>query len=378
MSVGQLAMLTVVAVASLRSLPAMADYGLASILLYLIPAVFFLVPAALVAAELATGWKGGVYVWVREAFGNRFGFLAIWLQWIQNVVWYPIQIAFIAVSLSYVFGAGNLGNNGVYIAAVIIVLYWISTMVALRGGNLFAKVGSISGLIGTLFPALLLIVFGAIWLGTGEPMHTSMHASALLPPWTGIASIVLIVSNVLAYAGMEVNAVHANDMKNPGHQFPRAIALATALILLVFILPTLAIAFAVPHRELGLIDGINLAFKEFFDHFGMSWGTPIISLLIALRVRFRRDMDRRTLSRPSGRRPHRFDAADAAEAQRPRCSGRHSDSAGCDRDRAGVAVRADSEWQYRLRDTGRYGHRTVSGDVHADVRLRDSAAQDPS
>jgi fatty acid desaturase len=65
---------------------------------------------------------------------------------------------------------------------VIIVLYWINTMVALRGGNLFAKVGSISGLIGTLFPALLLIVFGAIWLCIGEPMHTSMHASALLPP----------------------------------------------------------------------------------------------------------------------------------------------------------------------------------------------------
>ena len=85
MTVSQLAMLTVVAVASLRSLPAMADYGLASILLYLIPAVVFLVPTALVAAELATGWKGGVYVWVREAFGNRIGFLAIWLQWIQNV-----------------------------------------------------------------------------------------------------------------------------------------------------------------------------------------------------------------------------------------------------------------------------------------------------
>jgi len=182
MTVSQLAMLTVVAVASLRSLPAMADYGLASILLYLIPAVVFLVPTALVAAELATGWKGGVYVWVREAFGNRIGFLAIWLQWIQNVVWYPIQIAFIAVSLSYVFGMGGLGNNGVYVAAVIIVLYWASTMVALRGGNLFAKVGSISGLIGTLFPALLLIVFGIIWLAIGKPVQTSLHASALLPP----------------------------------------------------------------------------------------------------------------------------------------------------------------------------------------------------
>ena len=131
---------------------------------------------------------------------------------------------------------GGLGNNGVYVAAVIIVLYWASTMVALRGGNLFAKVGSISGLIGTLFPALLLIVFGIIWLAIGKPVQTSLHASALLPPWTGIASIVLIVSNVLAYAGMEVNAVHANDLEHPGRQFPRAIALATALILLVLVL----------------------------------------------------------------------------------------------------------------------------------------------
>ena len=282
MSIGQLAILTVVAVASLRSLPAMADYGLASVLLYLIPAVFFLVPTALVSAELATGWKGGVYVWVREAFGNRAGFVAIWLQWIQNVVWYPIQISFIAVSLSYVFGSGSLGNNGVYVAVVIIVLYWISTLVALRGGNLFAKVGSICGLIGTLLPAALLIILGIVWLCAGEPMHTSLHASALLPPWTGISSIVLIVSNVLAYAGMEVNAVHANDMKDPGREFPRATALSTVLILLVLVLPTLSIAFAVPHRELGLIDGINLAFKEFFDHFGMDWGVPVISLLIAL------------------------------------------------------------------------------------------------
>ena len=58
--------------------------------------------------------------------------------------------------------------------------------------------------------------------------------------------------------------------------------LSTVLILLVLVLPTLSIAFAVPHRELGLIDGINLAFKEFFDHFGMDWGVPVISLLIAL------------------------------------------------------------------------------------------------
>ena len=94
-------MLTIVAVVSLRSLPTMATYGLGSITLYVIPALLFLVPTALVAAELATGWKGGVYVWVREAMGNRWGFEAIWLQWVQNVVWYPTQLAFVAASLAY-------------------------------------------------------------------------------------------------------------------------------------------------------------------------------------------------------------------------------------------------------------------------------------
>jgi len=282
MSVLQLAMLTVVVVASLRSLPAIATYGLGSVTLFVIPAIVFLVPTALVAAELATGWKGGVFTWAREAFGERVGFVAIWLQWIQNVVWYPTQIAFIAASLSFVINDQGLASNGLYTAVVILVLYWGSTLITLAGGNLFAKVGSWSGIFGTLLPAVMLIVFGAIWLSTGEKSETPLEASAVIPPWTGIASIVLIVSNVLAYAGMEVNAVHANDMKNPGRGFPRSIAIATGLILLVFILPTIAISVAVPKKELGVTNGINLAFKEFFDHWNIAWGTPLISLLIAL------------------------------------------------------------------------------------------------
>jgi len=278
---GQLALLTVVVVASLRSLPAMAVYGLGSVTLYIIPAIFFLIPTALVAAELATGWKGGVYVWVREAFGNRWGFTAVWLQWIQNVVWYPTQIAFIAAAIAFVFMDPSLANSGLYTAIIILVLYWGSTLIALRGGNLFAKLGSWGGILGTLFPAALLIVFGFIWLGTGEKSEVPLGAANMIPPFTGIASIVLIVSNILAYAGMEVNAVHVNQMKNPGSGYPKSILLASVLILAVFILPTIAIAIAVPNKDLGLTNGIMLAFQQYFDTFGMSWATPLISALIA-------------------------------------------------------------------------------------------------
>jgi glutamate:GABA antiporter len=277
----QVAMLTVVAVASLRSLPAMSTYGLGSITLFVLPAVLFLVPTALVAAELATGWHGGVYVWVREALGNRWGFQAIWLQWIQNVVWYPVQLAFVAASIAFMFDA-SLANSGIYTAIVILVIYWASTLLTLRGGNLFAKVGSWGGIIGTLAPGLLLILLGVYWLADGEKSQVPLEGSDVIPPFTGFASIVLIVSNFLAYAGMEVNAVHANQMKDPGRQYPKAIFIASGVILVLFILPTIAVALAVPKSELGLTTGINLAFSIFFEHLGIPWATVVISAAIAL------------------------------------------------------------------------------------------------
>ena len=73
-----LALLTVGSVGDLGSAPAMAVFGLPSVVLYVIPAVVFLVPAALVSAELASGWRGGVYNWVSEGISPAMGFAAVW------------------------------------------------------------------------------------------------------------------------------------------------------------------------------------------------------------------------------------------------------------------------------------------------------------
>ena len=89
LSVATLAIMNVTAVVSLRGLPAEAEYGVSSAFYYLFAAIVFLIPTALVAAELAAMFsdkQGGVFRWVGEAFGKRFGFLAIWLQWFQNGV----------------------------------------------------------------------------------------------------------------------------------------------------------------------------------------------------------------------------------------------------------------------------------------------------
>jgi putative glutamate/gamma-aminobutyrate antiporter len=279
-----MAMLTATAVASVRGLPAMAPYGWASIFLYVLPALVFMVPIALVAAELASGWKGGVFVWVKEAYGDTVGFSAIWQQWMQNVVWYPAQLAFFASALAYVFNP-SLANNGLFTGIVILVVYWLSTLIASRGTQAFARVGSMGFLAGTIIPSAALIVFALLFMHDGGHSQLAPVTDAQwLPAFTGIASIVLIVSNFLSYAGMEMNAVHVTDMKNPGKEFPKAIALAVVLILFIFILPTLAIAVGVPASSVNLTQGVLQAFDVFFTQLGMPWGTTVMALLIVVGI----------------------------------------------------------------------------------------------
>src|SRR6185437_12831313 len=81
LSVFMLAMINVAAICSVRNWPTIAEYGFSSLFFFLIATLIFFIPTSLVSAELATAWPktGGVFVWVKEAFGHRFGFLAIWL-----------------------------------------------------------------------------------------------------------------------------------------------------------------------------------------------------------------------------------------------------------------------------------------------------------
>jgi amino acid transporter len=83
----QLVMINVIAVDSIRTLPFSAVYGYSLVFFYLLAMLAFFIPTALVSAELGTGWpnRGGIYVWVREAFGRKISLMVIWLNWIYNV-----------------------------------------------------------------------------------------------------------------------------------------------------------------------------------------------------------------------------------------------------------------------------------------------------
>jgi putative glutamate/gamma-aminobutyrate antiporter len=274
-----LAFMTVSSVASLRPAPTMAVYGISSIFLYGFAALVFLIPTALVAAELASGWTGGVYRWVTEGISAKYGFLAVWCQFAMTIFYYPSLLAFVASTLAYVINP-DLASSGVYTAVIIIGVYWLGVLVSSQGTKALAGLASSGLIIGTLIPGVLLIVLGVIYLGDGNTSAAPMKAEFIIPAWTGIASLVLIVNNFLSYSGMEMNAVHVSELKQPGKEFPRGMFLAMGLVLAIFILPALAISWVVPAEDLTLTAGLMQAFDAFFSYFNMAWLTPVIGIMI--------------------------------------------------------------------------------------------------
>ena len=290
LSVITLAIMNVTAVVSLRGLAAESVYGLSSAFYYLFAAIVFLIPTALVAAELAAMFsdkQGGVFRWVGEAFGARAGFVAIFLQWIQSTIWYPTVLTFGAVSIAFI-GMDQthdmaLASNKMFTLAVVLAIYWVATFISLKGLGWVGKISKWGGLIGTIIPAGLLIVLGIVYLATGG--HNNMDMSAgFFPDLTKFDNLVLASGIFLFYAGMEMMGVHVMEVDNPSHNYPKAIILGSLITVLIFIFGTFALGFIIPAKEVNLTQSLLIGFDRYFDYFKASWASPILAIALMFGV----------------------------------------------------------------------------------------------
>ena len=277
-----IAMINVVAIASLKNLPFAATYGFSLILLYALAAIMFFVPVALVCTELVTNFPegGGVYLWVKEAFGKKWGFLAIWLQWLENVFWYPSILSFIAVTFATLFKM-DLAHNAWFVFVTVLVVFWASTWVNLRGIKLSSKISSFGALFGTLLPTAFIALLGIIWYLAGEPIKMEFNFS-LLPHIKDLPQLALLSGIILSFVGMEMSEVHAEDVRKPKKSFPQAILLSTILIFLVNTLGSLSIASVIPPEKLNLVGGVIDAYSLFFKAYKMEFLEPIVGALIII------------------------------------------------------------------------------------------------
>ena len=290
LSVATLAIMNVTAVVSLRGLPAEAEYGLSSAFYYLFAALVFLIPTALVAAELAAMFadkQGGVFRWVGEAFGKRMGFLAIWLQWVESTIWYPTVLTFGAVSLAFI-GMNDaydmaLASNRVYTLVVVLVIYWLATFISLKGMSWVGKVSKIGGLVGTIIPAGLLVVLAIIYLVSGGHSQLDFKGD-FFPDFSNFNNLVLASSIFLFYAGMEMGGIHVKDVDNPSRNYPKAVFIGSFITVLIFVLGTFSLGIIIPKSEINLTQSLLVGFDRYFDFIRASWLSPIIAIALAFGV----------------------------------------------------------------------------------------------
>ncbi len=281
-----LGMLNLSVMTSLRNLPLVAQYGLGSAFFYFLVAIVFLFPAALISAELATGWTrtGGVYIWVREAFGPGWGFFAVWMQWIHNVTWFPAILSFSASTIAYMVHP-SLAENKTFLISTILIGFWTFTFFNYKGLKTSSWFSALGVIAGTIIPGILLILLGIIWMTRGEPLQIDFSLKGLIPTIADeksslLENVVFVTGLFLAFGGLEVSAVHAREVQNPQKTFPRAVMFAGGISLLLYVMGALAIAIMVPKEKISLVSGLMEAFAVFLGNFNLSYLLVPLGIMI--------------------------------------------------------------------------------------------------
>jgi glutamate:GABA antiporter len=282
LSVFALVMINVIAVDNLRTLPISAKIGLPLISYYVIAALAYFIPVALVAAELASAYPkaGGIYVWVREAFGRRAAFITIWLQWAYNVVWYPTILIFIAETFTYLFNP-DLATNKSYLVTTVISLFWLFTLLNCFGMRLSGLISIIGASFGTILPMVGIAVLGLIWVLQGHPISVDTSVS-LLPDFSSFGNLSIFSAILFGLLGVEMSAIHADNVKNPQRDYPKALLYSALIIFSTLVFGSLAIVAVVPASKLNVVSGFIDAYSIFFESYNMPWMLTITIWLIIL------------------------------------------------------------------------------------------------
>jgi len=283
-SVLSLVLLITGAIDSIRNLPATALFGSSLIFFFVFSAIIFLIPVALISAELASTWseeEGGIYSWVKHAFGDTMAFFTIWLQWINTMVWYPTILSFIAGTLAYLINPA-LGQNKWYLIGVVLTVFWSLTLVGLRGLRTSATFASFCAIVGMIIPMAFIIILAIVWLLKGNPIAIDFTVQSMLPNLKNTESWISLTAIMTSFLGMELAAVHVRNVRNPLRNFPRAMFFSVVLILVTMIFGSLAIAFVLPQNDISLIRGVMQAFDNFFRAYHLSALMPVVVILLLL------------------------------------------------------------------------------------------------
>ena len=266
--------------------PTFATSKLHLVFYLLLGGFLWFIPVALCAAEMATvdGWeKGGVFTWTGKNLSKKYGFSNLFFEFFEITVGFVTMIYFILGALSYVFDWPALNSNPMIKFIGVLVIFWILALSQFGGTKYTAKIAKIGFIVGILLPAAILIILALVYIIQGNPIYISSK-DTFVPDFTKVNTLVVFVSFILSYMGVEASATHANEMDNPKKEYPLAMLLLVIVAIVVSTLGGLAIAAVIPQNQINLSAGVVQTFAVLLGHFTAN--NTILVKIIALLLAF--------------------------------------------------------------------------------------------
>ncbi len=279
-----LTMITISAVLNLRGIPLIAALGIWSVFYYLLGALCFLIPSTLICLALSQKFpeSGGIYIWVQKSLGPSWGFLAIWMEWINNLVSTPATLASLLGTLSFA-GLGFLSKTPTHLFLTLCLIYLFLTWLNSLNIGTSSKLNTLGALLGTLFPGFLImgLALGFIFF-TPQSHPVFIFDFSHTPSSFSYSNLSLFLSVLSAYSGMQITAFHFQNIHNPKKTLPKALLLSCALILLISMGTALALSSIIPSGSIQIITGVMQSFQAFFNFFKLGFLTPLLAIALAL------------------------------------------------------------------------------------------------
>jgi glutamate:GABA antiporter len=276
--------MNIVAVVGLRWIARSARLGAPSVSLWILAWLVFFIPLAFALVELSSRHpeQGGIYAWVRRAFGPLHGFVVGWCMWVNNLFYFPSLLLFAAANFAIVLGPSGegLAEHRLYSVLFVLGFMWFCTGINILGlgaGKWVQHIGSVA----TWIPPALLVICGAIAFATFGSA-TSFAPSELVPRSDLLTTMSLWSSMCFAFSGFEIASMVGQEVKNPRRTIPMGIILSGVAVTAIYILSSASVLVAVPASELAERSGIADAVDLTTGKLGLAGMGALTGLLLAI------------------------------------------------------------------------------------------------
>lgn len=273
----------VTAIVGLRWIATAAAVGPSSIALWLLALVTFYAPLAYTTIQLSERYpqEGGLYLWVKHAFGDFAGFLAGWMYWMSTLIYFPGLLYFAAGNALFLLdpsGAVLADSPAFYLAASLLALGvgLVVNLAGLRFGKHLQNLGGFA----TWIPIALLLAVSAV--AAARFGSATRFTAASLVPAPSAGSLLFLSTIAFGFGGFEAAAFMGDEIQGGARTVRRAVVQAGALIAAIYIAGTIAVLIALPPGELSGLQGFMQAIAGASARVGAGSLIPFIALLLAL------------------------------------------------------------------------------------------------